>query len=412
MKGAGRFSERLLRWYRNSSRTGLPWRGIRDPYRIWVSETMLQQTQVSTVIPYYRRFLARFPTLRALSRARLREVLETWSGLGYYHRAKNLHACARTLAAEHGGRLPQDPENLRKLPGIGRYTAGAIASIAFDRPAPVLDGNVQRVLCRTLGIREDPRQPAVQRRLWDLAARLVPEEAPGDFNQALMDLGATVCTPRTPACVRCPISSDCRARRLGLQEKIPPPRVRPKRPVVDCLCGILQRNGSVLIARRPESGLLPGLWEFPGGTRDPESSDQETLERILSDRLGLRVRAGRKVAQHTQILTHRELRIRAYLCRPERQKGSGTLVRAAGIACTKGARPLGLTPFYTEARWVRLARLQKVSFTAGMREIARLTPPIYPCERKEAGAGNAEPPPGRRPGTAPWRRGWTGPPRR
>lgn len=347
--------QKLLAWYRKHSRRGLPWRQSKDPYRIWISEAMLQQTQVSTVIPYYRRFLSRFPTVRALSGAPLREVLEAWSGLGYYHRAKNLHACARKLVSEHGGRLPREPEELLKLPGIGRTTAGAIASIAFDRPAPVLDGNVQRVLCRYFGIRQDPRQPAAQRTLWQLAARLVPDDSPGDFNQALMDLGATVCTPRQPRCSLCPLSPGCEARRRGLQEKIPPPRTPARRARVNYLCGIVEKNGSVLIARRPESGLLPGLWEFPGGEkRRGGPAAVETLEDLLSDRLGLRVRAVRKLAEHTQILSHRELRIRAYLCHPI------------------GSR---LQPsWYTEARWVPKSRLEQVPFTAGMRKVSAILP--------------------------------------
>ncbi|MBI3317834.1 MAG: A/G-specific adenine glycosylase, partial [Candidatus Omnitrophica bacterium] len=195
-----RFRRQLLAWYLKNHRKDLPWRKTTDPYRIWVSEIMLQQTQVATVIPYYRRFLKRFPTLRSLAIAQATEVVEAWSGLGYYSRARNLHSAAQEVLWWHGGRLPREPEELLKLPGIGRYTAGAIASIAYDRPAPVLDGNVARVLSRTVGIRRKIQDPAVQKKLWATSSALVPPKSPGTFNQALMELGALVCTPKDPQC--------------------------------------------------------------------------------------------------------------------------------------------------------------------------------------------------------------------
>jgi len=190
----------LLDWYR-ANRRDLPWRRTRDPYAIWISETMLQQTRVETVIPYYERFLERFPDVAALADAESDDVLGAWAGLGYYSRARNLQAAARQIAERHGGRVPDDVEALRALPGIGRYTAGALASIAFDRPEPIVDGNVARVLARVKGIREDVKQPAVVKRLWEEAARLARGPAPGDLNQALMELGATVCVPGEPRCL-------------------------------------------------------------------------------------------------------------------------------------------------------------------------------------------------------------------
>jgi A/G-specific adenine glycosylase len=313
---------------------------------------MLQQTQVATVIPYYERFLERFPTVQSLSRARLTDVLDNWSGLGYYHRAKNLHACAQVIVRDHSGKLPDQVESLLELPGIGRYTAGAIASIAFDRPAPILDGNVQRVLSRYFGIRQDPRNLKIQRKLWQLAEQLVPEKNPGDFNQAMMELGALICTPRDPQCSRCPLSLDCLALRKGWQDSIPPPRRTAARKKLSYPCAILRKGDSVLIARRPIATLLPGLWEFPGGELRPREPLLAGLRRHLENRLGIVPKNLKPCAATTQILSHRELDLRAFSC-----AWSGKL-----------ARPR----WYMEMKWVTLHHLDKVPFTAGMAELARL----------------------------------------
>lgn len=338
--------KRLLAWYRAHARKDLPWRKTRDPYRIWVSETMLQQTQVSTVIPYYERFLSRFPTVQTLARAPLPKVLQTWSGLGYYSRAKNLHAAAQEVASKHGGRLPEDLNELQQLPGIGRYTAGAVASIAFDRPAPILDGNVTRVLCRYFWIPEDPRGSGIRKQLWNLAQRLVPRDRPGDFNQALMELGALVCVPRSPHCAACPIAFGCEARKRGLQEQIPPPRPEPTRRLIRYLCGVLEKNGSLLLARRPVSGLLPGLWEFPGGELEPKETEAEGLRRHLRRRLGIEVRNPAFQMEIRQTLSHRELTIRAFRCLPP-----GGQIRPR---------------WYAQARWVPRAQVRRLGLTAGM----------------------------------------------
>ena len=210
----------LLEWYRRERRD-LPWRRTRDPYAIWISESMLQQTRTETVIPYYERFLDRFPDVDTLADAELDDVLGAWAGLGYYSRARRLHAAARVVADEFGGRLPEDAETLRTLPGVGRYTAGAVASIAFDREEPVVDGNVARVLSRLRGIRDDLKRPAVIRRLWEEASALARGPHPGDLNQALMELGATVCVPRTPRCAGCPLTRRCDARRRGDAATLP-----------------------------------------------------------------------------------------------------------------------------------------------------------------------------------------------
>lgn len=344
------FRRKLLSWYRRRRRD-LPWRGTRDPYRVWVSELMLQQTQVVTVIPYYERFLKRFPTVRRLARAPVTAVLDAWSGLGYYSRARNLHAAAGIIARDHAGRLPEEPERLLELPGIGRYTAGAIASIAYGRPAPVLDGNVQRVLCRWLGIRRDPRAPEVQRRLWREAASLVPERAPGDFNQAMMELGATLCVPRAPDCPACPVSAGCAARANGWQERIPPPRRPTPRKRIRYLCGILEKDGALLLARRPLTGLLGGLWEFPGGETSGREPPEEALARLLRERLGIHAAPVDPAGSITQILSHRELEIRAYRCRWQ-------------MAVIHPR-------WYTEARWVPKRKVPALGLTAGMRRLAR-----------------------------------------
>jgi A/G-specific adenine glycosylase len=235
---AERVRRRLLDWY-GRSRRDLPWRRVRDPYAIWVSEVMLQQTRVATVIPYYERFLARFPTLTALARAEESEVLAAWQGLGYYRRARALHRGARAVAADHGGSLPRDLEGLRAIPGIGPYTAGAIASIAFDTPAPVVDGNVTRVLCRLYALGGDPAKNPLRAELWRRAAQLVPAARASDFNQALMELGATVCTPRAPRCDECPLRRACLARSHGSAEALPEKKRRLPTVAVRASAGVV-----------------------------------------------------------------------------------------------------------------------------------------------------------------------------
>ena len=241
---------------------------------------MLQQTTVKAVIPYYERFLEDFPTLEALARARPAAVLAAWSGLGYYRRARHLHEAARLISRRHGGRVPADRAALLALPGIGRYTAGAILSLAHGQAEPIVDGNVARVLCRLLGERRDPRRRDVDARLWRVAADLVAAaKTPGDLNEALMELGAMVCTPLSPACPSCPVRRDCRARAAGHQERIPPPRERRPGIRLKRRVALVEQDGRLLVRRRPETGLMDGLWEFPdlGETGGP---DLEALERL------------------------------------------------------------------------------------------------------------------------------------
>tara|TARA_Y100001968_G_scaffold329604_1_gene379317 strand:+ start:3400 stop:4536 length:1137 start_codon:yes stop_codon:yes gene_type:complete len=253
----------LLDWYGREGRE-LPWRDTGDPYLILVSELMLQQTRVSTVLNYYPRFIAQFPTLESLAAASEEEVLAQWSGLGFYRRARNLHACAKEIVEHFDSRLPQDPQRLGELPGIGRYTLGAILSAAFNQALPILDGNVARVFSRVYCIPGDPRSSGVQKRLWELAELALPQDRPGDFNQALMDLGATVCKPRSPDCPSCPITDLCGARLDGCPESFP--HAKRKQKVRHCkrvAVFIPRADGAFLLHQRPAQGLLAGMWEAP-----------------------------------------------------------------------------------------------------------------------------------------------------
>ncbi len=303
----------LLDWYREHRRD-LPWRRTRDPYAIWISEAMLQQTRVETVVPYYERFLKRFPDVQTLADADLDEVLGVWAGLGYYSRARNLKAAAERVSERLDGRLPDTAEGLSRLPGIGRYTAGAVASIAFDRPEPVVDGNVARVLVRLLDLREDVKSTAVSRRLWEEAAELVRGPRPGDLNQALMELGATVCTPRAPRCPECPLRRRCRAKRDGDPEALPVrgPKAAPLR--VEAVATLVLRRGRALAVRRPPHGLLGGLWDLPGGELRARERPGPGLVRALRERVGLRVGRPRRVGAVDHVFSHRRLRLHLFRC--------------------------------------------------------------------------------------------------
>lgn len=298
----------LLSWYRRDRRD-LPWRRTRDPYAIWVSETMLQQTRVETVIPYYEQFLERFPTLQALADSDSDELMQGWAGLGYYRRARNLRAAARQVVEEHGGALPEDVEVLRELPGVGRYTAGAIASIAFDRPAPIVDANVARVFSRLFEIREDIRSTSVVARLWDEAAELARGASPGDLNQAVMELGAVICTPRAPKCPICPVARHCGARAAGDPETLPIKRAKKQPKRVLGVAGWVARQGRWLAARRPPDGLLGGLWELPGGDLGGEETPEKGIARTLRERLGLVVKEARTLGSVSHLFTHRSLEL-------------------------------------------------------------------------------------------------------
>jgi A/G-specific adenine glycosylase len=277
------FARDLLQWYRRQGRT-LPWRGLDDPYPIWVSEIMLQQTQVATVRPYYRRFLERFPDIRALADADEDAVLALWSGLGYYSRARNLHAAARRIRDDHGGVFPPDYAAAVALPGIGPSTAGAILSAAFNQDHAILDGNVKRVLTRIDAVQEFPGRSPVERQLWQRARELTPQGLAGDYNQAIMDLGATLCTRSRPDCPDCPVQGHCQARARGLAEQLPVRKPAKTKPVRTAWLALVESDAGLLLERRPPTGFWGGLWCPPLVAR--ESEDPDEARRALTQRLG------------------------------------------------------------------------------------------------------------------------------
>jgi A/G-specific adenine glycosylase len=308
---------RLLEHY-DLNRRDLPWRGESDPYRIWVSEVMLQQTRVQTVIPYYRRWLERFPDLGALALADEDEVLRLWEGLGYYSRARNLHQAARVVRDRHGSALPSDLDTLRELPGFGTYTAGAVASIAFGAVTPAVDGNVRRVLSRLF----DAADPSA-RELGESAERLVDPTRPGDFNQALMELGATVCTPRAPRCGECPLVTLCRAHAHGTVDRRPRPRTRKEVPHRTFSVAVIgDEAGRVLLTRRPRAGLLGGLWAFPEAeVGEAHAAMDAALAR--AQELGLRCRAEAPLPAVRHAFTHLHATYIPWLLRPEKGVANG-----------------------------------------------------------------------------------------
>ena len=312
------FARRLVEWGA-TQRPTLPWRqadgsGQRDPYRVWVAEIMLQQTGVTTVGPYFERFLARFPTVAALAEAPLDDVLKAWEGLGYYARARNLHRAARMIVEQHGSQLPSNADDLARLPGIGRYTLGAILSLAFGQPAPILDGNVRRVLARVFAITEDVRAPATEKTLWTLSEALVPQDAPGAFNEALMDLGATICIPGRPRCLACPVMTLCAARAQGIQDSLPIMPKRKQTPHYDVTAGVIWRGEQLLVAQRPLDKMLGGLWEFPGGKCQEGETLAECLQRELREELGVEVAVGEPVAVVPHAYTHFRITLHAFDC--------------------------------------------------------------------------------------------------
>jgi len=316
------FSARILDWYTEHGRHDLPWQIDPAPYRIWISEIMLQQTRVATVIPYYERFLARFPDVATLAGADLDEVLHYWSGLGYYARARHLHAAARMIRERHAGVFPEEFAAVAALPGIGRSTAGAILALAGGQRHPILDGNVKRVLARFHAVSGWPGQAAVQQRLWELAEAATPLRRVAEYTQAIMDLGATRCTRSRPDCGHCPLQADCAARLAGRQDEFP--GARPRRPLPERRTRMLilqNAEGDVLLEQRPPTGIWGGLWSFP--ECDPEVS----VEDWCRDDLGLTVQVLDEwpVVRHT--FSHYHLDISPVLCRAN---GNDTAVREAG----------------------------------------------------------------------------------
>jgi A/G-specific adenine glycosylase len=316
----------LVDWHDQHQRV-LPWRhappGRRDPYRVWISEIMLQQTRVETVIDYYRRWLARFPTVEALAEADLQSVLKQWEGLGYYARARNLHRAAQQIVQEHGGRLPDERASLLKLPGIGEYTVGAILSLAFNQPQPILDGNVKRVLSRVADLDRPIEETATQKELWRLARQVVEAAAPGSAgacNEAIMELGATICTPENPRCLICPINAHCLAAAHGTQTQRPVTAPRKTTPHIDVAAGIIWQgeplSSPLLIAQRLPTKMLGGLWEFPGGKLEPTDADLPAcLRREISEELGIDIEVGELLITLNHAFTHFRMTLHAFHAR-------------------------------------------------------------------------------------------------
>lgn len=305
-------SRQLLDWYQIHARN-LPWRKEESaPYAVLVSEIMLQQTRVETVIPYYQRWMERFPTLESLAQASLEEVLRYWEGLGYYSRAKNLHRTAQILVQTYRGEFPQHVEHLRKLPGIGDYTAAAIASIAFGQKVAAIDGNVRRVLSRLFLISEPLSLPETQKKLKSLAVQCLPAERAGDYNQAIMDLGALICLPRSPKCLQCPLSVLCRAYQNNQQNDIPVKAKKKSLPSVIVTAAIIRKGDTVLLAKRPLGSLLGGLWEFPGGKVEHDERLPECLKREILEELGVRIEVGNHFGTYHHAYTHFKVTLHAF----------------------------------------------------------------------------------------------------
>ncbi|NLN70991.1 MAG: A/G-specific adenine glycosylase [Chloroflexi bacterium] len=309
------FAQRLLDWYTNNARN-LPWRFNPSAYKTWVSEIMLQQTQVETVIPYFKRWMEEFPDIHALAFADEQVVLSAWEGLGYYRRAHNLHRAAQQVVQELGGELPRTRNALKRLPGVGDYTAGAIASIAFGEDVPAVDGNVRRVLARYFDVSLPARSTQGERLFWKLAQEHLPAGKAGDYNQALMELGALICTPKNPHCKLCPINQTCQAFLLGLQDQRPVVLPKKKVPHLTVTAAVIQRDERVLLSQRPPGGLLAGLWEFPGGTLEKgDAGLPACLQREIREELGVEINVGQPFGRYQHAYTHFKITLHAFLCR-------------------------------------------------------------------------------------------------
>ena len=306
------FRRRIVDWFRREARD-VPWRGTKDPYAVWVAEIALQQTRVEQGTPYITRFLQRFPTVQSLARADIDEVLKLWEGLGYYARARHRHKAARQSAG-NGGTLPDSVEGLLALPGIGRYTAGAIASIAYDAPVPVLDGNVKRVLARLMDYDASIDTSDADTVMWRTMDALVKGATPGDFNQGMMELGAQVCSPKNPACERCPVVTYCAAHAAETVSSRPVRREKARVPHHQIVVAAIERRGRYLLGRRPEDGLLGGLWEFPGGKVKSGENHEQALKREAREELGVTIAVGGLIASVDHAYSHFKVTLHVYRC--------------------------------------------------------------------------------------------------
>ena len=324
-----RIQTKLLRWFKKNKRD-LPWRKTQDPYAIWVSEIMLQQTQVTTVLPYYQKFLKSFPTVRDLARADLSRVLKIWEGLGYYSRARNLHRASQIVINHFHGRIPYTLEDLLGLPGIGRSTAGAILSFAFNKDAAILDGNAKRVLSRLFAVSASSEIRKTENALWQISESLIPKGFSNPFNQALMDLGSMTCTPKDPSCPQCPLRGLCRGRRSGEPERFPVKIPKKKIPHVEAVCAVIWKKGKVLLKQRPPSGLLGGLWEFPNWKSGSKSKLR--LKGNIKKETGMNVEVKESIGTFRHTFSHFKLTLHAYHCQPMNGKGKGRWIPIKNLA--------------------------------------------------------------------------------
>ena len=326
------FAKALLRWY-DTAKISLPWRGTNNPYQIWLSEIMLQQTRVAAVKDYYKSWLEKFPTIEKLAAASLDEVLKAWEGLGYYTRARNGHKLAKIIVAEHHGKFPTSSEALQTLPGIGRYTAAAIASIAFDERVAVLDGNVIRILSRLLDLPDEINQPKVQAKLWGIAESLLPKKRSGDYNQAMMDLGRTICVPRNPNCAECPVRKFCLADKKNTTHLRPVKKAKAKIPNVYMAAAVIRdQQRRILLMQRPPEGLLGGLWMLPQWKCEAEENYAGCLARSFQKDFGVKILVGEEMAHASQTFTHFHLTLRAFACEIVKGKMKNNIAWVADAA--------------------------------------------------------------------------------
>lgn len=320
-------ANKLLKWYAGRKRS-LPWRARPEPYAVWVAEIMAQQTRLETMLPYYERWMKRFPTARVLAAASEQEVLALWEGLGYYSRARNLHRAAQLVVEQHDGRLPADVAALRRLPGIGPYSAGAIASLAFGLDEAAVDGNAMRVLSRVFNVDQPVDTSSGKARIWALAREHLPTGRAADYNQALMDLGASLCAPQNPDCEKCPIRSHCAARRLGIQAKRPVRKAAREAPLRRFAAAVIRRRGRVLIRQRPARGLLAGMWEFPSVELRGRARPQAALRGALEEALGIPLELGEHMDDFQHTYSHFRAQLQVYDARVA-EKGARVRADAA-----------------------------------------------------------------------------------
>ncbi len=343
-------TENLLNWFAANQRS-LPWRDQYLPYQTWISEVMLQQTQTKTVLPYYARWMQRFPDVHELAAASEHEVLKYWEGMGYYSRARNIHKTAKILVESFGGLFPEDHAQLIKLPGIGRYTAAAILSLAFNKDYAVVDGNVERVFARLFNLEMPVKTKAARGLIENMAHAIFPHGQARNYNQAVMELGATICLPKNPQCCRCPVRLYCESERLGVVNQRPVPGNRKALVAIEVVLGVLLYRRRVLIQKRPNTGLMAGLWEFPGGKLEVGETPEQGLRREFQEELGLKVSPVRQLAVIKHQYTAFRVRLYCYLCRFDREPQSITVNAAV------------------EARWVSAKELEDYPFPAANRKL-------------------------------------------